>query len=386
MPNTVKFLNDKIKLSLAFFLLTLPLYFKAPYGLQWPLIGLIISLPLAIGALIKQPVLKWVLIAYLSLGFFQLFFLGVVDINAFVRKFIAIVLFILTFGILLQYYNQKYDKYVYFGLLIVIIYGFYSSFSYIFGYQDYLFPGTCGANNLSDIGHLRCATFGEGNYLGGYIALLTLIYSRQFKFRVMCLIGAVISWSPTPIILILYTNYRQFIEKVKVNKRIKTSIDIMVFASIGFAFLLAQGSVYEMLNNASERSSLGERLEFIRAGLAMWLDNPIVGVGFGNYGYYLPQYTLFQHLMDRTLLEDARFIANNNIIEFLSEQGIIGFMFYIYVLFRASKVIHPTFSRQEVILLLVFIGLTMPTFFQIIVAALLGILASKHDVGRKSTF
>lgn len=379
MPDSTINSNHSIKYTLVFFIFVLPIYLKAPVNLQWPLVGFFISLPFALEALKKNPNFFIAICLYCLFAILQYFIAPIIDSNAFIRKFIAILLFILTYNLFYTYYDKRYDKYIISSLIIVIFYGIYSSMSYILGYHQYLIPGTCGTNNISPIGHLRCSTFGEGNYLGGYIAILILIYPNKTKQLILCLIGGLISWSPTPIILFVYTLYKFWISNINISRNLLLSFKIIIILAVILVLLfIIKPYILDIFSNSSERSSLRERAEFIRSGIAMWLDYPLIGVGFGNYGFLLPEYSIFQHLIDRTLSENARFIANNNIAEFLSEQGLIGLSFYAYMLFKVTKISHPVFNRFQLIIILIFIGFTMPTFFQIIIAALLGILTSKY--------
>jgi O-antigen ligase len=368
----------KLKLPLVFFILILPLYFSMPGGLQLPLFGFLACIFYAAKALLSDAKYFWLIVFYSTLATIQIHLSPIVNYDAFFRKLAAIFVFIGTFSVFSTYYNHRYDKYLFISFGLVVAYAIYSAPSYAIGYDNYLMPGNCGVNNISDIGHLRCSTFGEGNYFGGYIALLLLIYQRSAKFMFLAFVGAIISWSPTPIIVYLYCLYKLIIFKFDKNRSAVVILKNILILGLAVIILGGSYSRMELFFNASERSSLGERFEFIRAGLFMWIDHPLLGVGFGNFGYHLPDYTFFTHLIDRTLYEDSRFIPNNNIVEFLSEQGLIGLLFYIYILFLLSRIRHPIFNRIEIVILILFIGLTMPTFFQIITAALLGILFAKH--------
>jgi O-antigen ligase len=320
----------------------------------------------------------FVILIYLILSLIQYLFLRDLAIDVFFRKMAAIFVFIGTFSIFYEFYNEKYNKYFLASLIFVILYGIFSAFSYIFGYTEYLIPGTCAENNLTEFGLLRCSTFGEGNYLGGYIALTVLIFSRSALFMWLCLLGALIAWSPIPFLIYIYTVVKIIIVKYGVESY-KYKAAMILFALIFAAtYFWNYDAISEIFSNTSDRSSLGERTEFIRAGFNMWIDHPLIGVGLGNYGDKLPEYTLLPHLFERTIYEDSRFIANNNLIEFLAEQGIFGLLFYIFILNRVSAGQHHLFNRKEIIFLILLIGFAMPTFFQIIVAALLGTFSAKY--------
>jgi O-antigen ligase len=360
------------------FIMMSPLYFKNEIGLQIPLIGFIFCFLYLINAIIRNKESILLIIIYLIFSLIQYLFLNSLEYDAFLRKMVAVIVFIGTFYIFFEFYNEKYDKYFLAALVFVILYGIFSAFSYAFSYDEYLIPGTCAATNLSNFGLLRCATFGEGNYLGGYIALTILIFSRYALFMWLSLLGILIAWSPIPALVYIYALSKLLIVKYDVAAyKYKAAIILFSLVFVASAFW-NYSIILEFFSDTSERSSLGERTEFIRAGFNMWIDHPIIGVGVGNYGERLPEYTLYQHLFDRSIYEDSRFIANNNIIEFAAEQGAFGLLFYAFMLNRVSKVSHDLFSRKEIILLILLIGFAMPTFFQIIVAALLGTFSAKY--------
>lgn len=382
MKLTRRFNTDskEIRWPLVVFISLLPLYFRMPSGLQLPLIGFFFCLFLVRKSFSGDSGTLKLVCFYLILGGLQIFFTSIFNYDAYVKKYMAIFICVGTYSLFLKYYNEQYDRYIYLSLVITIVYGVFSAPSHILGYQDYLIPGTCGDNNLSDIGHLRCATFGEGNYFGGYVAILMLIFSQKNKFMILCLIGTLIAWAPTPILIYGYIFYKKTLRKLLPNLRAAFLLNLFLMAFLVSIFFLYYQIILDVIVNASETSSLGERLEFIRSGFAMWIDHPMLGVGFGNYGFALPNYTVFPHLINQTLYDGIRYIPNNNIIEFLSEQGVVGFSFYIYLLMKVSKVHHPIFNRFEIFALIVFIGLAMPTFFQLIVAALLGIFQAKFQI------
>ena len=72
-----------------------------------------------------------------------------------------------------------------------------------------------------------------------------------------------------------------------------------------------------------------------RIGVRMFLDNPVFGVGAGQYHMFLADYTEFPHLLWGTNVEDVRFIPNNVVIEIASEFGLMGLVGFLTVLLLA---------------------------------------------------
>lgn len=75
--------------------------------------------------------------------------------------------------------------------------------------------------------------------------------------------------------------------------------------------------------------SLGYRILFWRAGLEMFKDHPIIGVGIGQFRYEFKNYANVTHLRQPD--------THNIFIEQLAETGIIGFSLFMVVLFLAYK-------------------------------------------------
>lgn len=86
-------------------------------------------------------------------------------------------------------------------------------------------------------------------------------------------------------------------------------------------FLLVQGGEYAQrvatLTDMTEL--LGARQGLIRAGWAMFLDNPVVGVGAGNY-----QRSLLVNYLDLVPLWQLATLSHTSVITVLAEMGIVG--------------------------------------------------------------
>ncbi len=75
--------------------------------------------------------------------------------------------------------------------------------------------------------------------------------------------------------------------------------------------------------------SLGYRLLFWRAGIEMFKDHPIIGVGVGQFRYQFKNYVTVTHLREPD--------THNIFIEQLAETGVIGFTIFLLVLFVTFK-------------------------------------------------
>jgi O-antigen ligase len=101
---------------------------------------------------------------------------------------------------------------------------------------------------------------------------------------------------------------------------------------IGLVWVLTQasGTVLDPIRilNAivSGSDTVGGRYDIWRAGLAMWQDHPIFGIGIGQFSYYYLSYS-------RSPGSIAVLSAHNTYIQVLSETGFVGFVFFIALLF-----------------------------------------------------
>ncbi|MFL9482452.1 O-antigen ligase family protein [Chitinophagaceae bacterium LWZ2-11] len=305
-----------------------------------------------------------------------------INFSYYVYRFISVFVFIWVCEIVRLKFEYKHLRYLKASFYFVFFYTLYSAFSTVGHYEFLLIPGTASNGNISPIGTLRAGTFGEGNYLGTYCALITMIFIKNIKIVMMAFVLCVLSFSPIPLVLIvLLLLHVHFLEKKFGWRKIRWwYLFFFLIILAVFPFYISEYIRHSIDNyvNAEEynlKTSFVERTDFIISGLRMWLYSPIVGCGLGQFPELLSKYATLPHLV---LNEDNfRYIANNNIAEILSEQGLIGLAYYIYLL----KSISNDFLRKRHvsnIMCLFLLGLTMPSFFQIIIAGFIGILRSNE--------
>jgi O-antigen ligase len=90
--------------------------------------------------------------------------------------------------------------------------------------------------------------------------------------------------------------------------------------------------------SSSPEPNIALRFEFIKAGFKIFLKNPILGVGPGNYDYQIVAYGL------------DRKPAHNVYVSVLAEMGFTGFVIYLllyYVIFRDYLRAIKTISRFD---------------------------------------
>jgi O-antigen ligase len=109
------------------------------------------------------------------------------------------------------------------------------------------------------------------------------------------------------------------------------SITLWLTLGMGFFWVLTQASgtildpVHILDAILSGSDTVGARYDFWRAGLAMWLDHPIAGIGIGRFrNYLLPYWQSYRPIVAWT--------PHNTYIQVLSETGAVGFILFITLL------------------------------------------------------
>lgn len=235
----------------------LPIYFKNILGMTiaYVLVPFIIFKIIFNIKANYRSFLIWIPL-YTLLSVIQIIFIEKIDLYTFIVKYLTIVSFVLFFYLSQQLYSKRYDKYIIFSLVISSIYGVYSAFSYILAYDNYLIPGTCEANNINNFGLLRCATFGEGNYFGNYLALISILFADRKKVLYLTFTMSLIAFSPIPIFLIFYLLSKKYINTV-------SYIFFIIIIVMILYYFIDHKNILATIE--SQTSSFGERLEFLLA-------------------------------------------------------------------------------------------------------------------------
>jgi hypothetical protein len=362
-------------LSFAFLLGCMSFYFFTNIGVPIPVFLIILCIsPLFLIKNIKNFIYLYSLLILAAL---QIFFTLTPFNEYFFRKIIGITLFCYGFYLAKYLFSENYIKYVRYSLVVTFLYALYSAPSYLLGYQNFLIPGTCQDNNISPFGLLRCSTFGEGNYFGTYSALMGILFIGNIRMLSIALICSLISFSPIPIFVNIYLFITKF------NCKLKNIIYILlIILSLFFSVLffiygleLIPLSIKEAWD--SPMSSVSERLEFIRSSFLMFLDHPLFGVGFGQFGNVLTQFTNFEHLEKNTINGFIRYIPNNFYAETMAEQGLCGLLFAFYFFRKLYDSYTGLLGKRELMFLVLLLLITVPTLYQIVLGVILGILSSR---------
>jgi len=136
--------------------------------------------------------------------------------------------------------------------------------------------------------------------------------------------------------------------------------------------------------------TVGLRYRLWQAGIRMWFDHPIAGVGIGQFGENLTRYgwdLLSIHYLRR------RLGAHNMYIAVLSETGIIGLVLFLLMFVSASRAILKTIRSKNnnvselalnwliVIILVLLAGLTKHDHYDKLNWIVIGIVVSISRIG-----
>ena len=212
------------------------------------------------------------------------------------------------------------------GMLISAAYLFYCNFSLLIFDNAVLLPGL-DRHQLGSFGPIttvRSGTFEEGNF-GGFYYLLSLVIAAHYRNYVVAgiaLFAVLLTQSTAAYFGMLLFFGMYFIVGTKVKSLYLVYIVAGALLAFGvFAFFASQGK-FEMRAGASG----GVRLNDMMTGVRIFLDNPIFGVGLGQfdryYDYYIWDYSLY------IPAETGRRIVNNVYVEILCEVGVVGFFFF----------------------------------------------------------
>lgn len=111
------------------------------------------------------------------------------------------------------------------------------------------------------------------------------------------------------------------------------SITLWLTVGMGFFWVLTQASgtildpahILDAILSGSD--TVGARYDFWRAGLAMWTDHPVAGIGIGRFRSYLLAYW-------QSYRPIIAWTPHNTYVQVLSETGIIGFIIFIILLYN----------------------------------------------------
>jgi O-antigen ligase len=207
---------------------------------------------------------------------------------------------------------------------------------------------------------VRAGVFVEGNHGGSYylLSFFLMWFSQQERLRfgrrgmMLALGGVVLSQSSSALLLLpLLTIAAYLAMPAKIRRHtLRWRTVLLIFLALYSVVIMFSSEIAEKIaGEAINPSSFSryDRLSSIASGINMFLDYPLLGVGIQGYAFSLPQYVdpFIQSFFDW----NSRRIANNIYIELLSEQGLIGFLAMLLVIYRIIAPIFRHVRTQSVL-------------------------------------
>lgn len=203
-------------------------------------------------------------------------------------------------------------------------------------------------------------TYSRSAYLGLGVALIVLfvvlrpthLIKRLLLILAIAGLFAAILYPPFP----FYSLYRtpNVLIPTSVKERLLLGFDPRALVEEYRLRVLSDPSLSDeerdqLLARDVSSDSLGYRLIFWRAGLKMFRDHPLVGVGVGQFRYQFAKYATVEFLRQPD--------THNIYIEQLAETGLLGFAFFVWVfgsalgsLIRRVRINPPADTVQRTIL------------------------------------
>ncbi len=201
--------------------------------------------------------------------------------------------------------------------------------------------------------HTPFSTLGNVNWAAQFLvvlcplALVTLISESDFGKRLFAGISLALmlihlflthsrgGWLAVVIsfLFILYNLFFANPERKLLTDGVRNKIILIaLLLVIGFVSLL-------ILKPGILRSGNNTRLQIWRSGIRIWFDNPVKGVGPGNFKLVYPKYRLSgeRAITSKNIQVDQ---AHNEFLQFLTDTGFLGFLafiYFIYALFQLSR-------------------------------------------------
>jgi O-antigen ligase len=223
------------------------------------------------------------------------------------------------------------------GAVIAAGYSWYLFASSLLGISPFLLPGieTPQLYLFADRVVIRSGTFEEGNFFGLYLLVSTMIAIYARRPLIAAFVGATVLTTFSTVnfaafALIALPLLFRWIVRRRPGLRAVALLASAVAAAGIVALLLASGYLTSVLSAklaGPESVSRLDRLGLALAGLRMFQDHPLTGVGISQYGYYYRSYELF-NLSDWSIFFAQKRIANNVYVELLAELGIVGLLLF----------------------------------------------------------
>lgn len=248
---------------------------------------------------------------------------------------------------------------------LAMLSGFYAS---IYGVFQYFGIEIIWDKNLTPYGRRAVTTFGNPNFASSYVLMLipfSLFYYSKVKEKIrnlylvflvsfIMMIFASLTRSTmigliVEVLILAYFSFKNFIISKREFKKIIILILLIAIIwpdqDLNFFKSGVLKRFYEAVEKTSFRPTLftnekdiyqsfHQRLLIWKCGIDMFFENPVFGKGWGNFELFYPFYQAY-YLRINPALKSLRTHANNahnEVIEILSQTGIIGMGFFLLLI------------------------------------------------------
>lgn len=220
------------------------------------------------------------------------------------------------------------------GAIAAAVYSWYLFASGLAGVDPFLLPGIEDPKYFAVAGKtfVRSGTFQEGNYLGLFLLVSVgiALYERRRLLATFLSLSVLLTFSTVnALALALFWIMVWFRSASTRSNRKARYAALGAGIAVLVLFLLYQtGYLQSVIFGKLGTEELGSRVKriaFMIAGLRMFADHPLLGVGVSQFGYF---YNFYQPLGLSGMAETVKLIPNNIYVELLAELGIVGFLIF----------------------------------------------------------
>ncbi|HEX7336618.1 MAG TPA: O-antigen ligase family protein [Gemmatimonadales bacterium] len=221
------------------------------------------------------------------------------------------------------------------GAIAAATYSWYLFAAGLLGMDPFLLPGVTDPKYFSVAGRtfVRSGTFQEGNFLGLFLLVSAgvALYERRRLLAAVLSLTVLLTFSTvnTLALALLWTIVWWRSHSAMTWSRRPRYIALGIGVALAVVLVLfLTGYLQSVIVGKLGTEELGSRIKritFILAGLRMFLDHPLLGVGISQFGYF---YNSYQPLGLVGMAETVKLIPNNIYVELLAELGIAGFLLF----------------------------------------------------------
>jgi len=271
-----------------------------------------------------------------------------------------------------------------FGAVLAAAYSWYLFVAAVVGLPMLLLPGIEDPKyfTVAGVSFIRSGTFQEGNFMGLFllVSIGLALYERRHWLAVFFSLTLLLTFSTVNLFALALLWVLLLIRGgsgISVRRR-AAYVAVGVLAAVVVGVILFQtGYIESVVVGKLSTEELGSRLKriaFVVAGLRMFADHPLAGIGISQFGYF---YNTYQPLGVLGVAETVKLIPNNIYVELLAELGIIGFLLFVtFLLAIYRRLRHPSLRPLRLTFIAVLFSFNaFPTYTVMFLWAFFGLAA-----------